>query len=535
MFLLMTVCTCFPASAYEFGIFEYEIINDNQAKIVGCKDFNGGHISIPSSLTHDGKEYPIVEIGDNAFSNKNISTVDIPEGITTIGVAAFSFNLLKEVILPQSLQVLDSDAFSCNDLTSINIPPLVITQPNEWGGYPTLLSEAGGNDNTIENIVIEPSELPLEALIYVNCQNLIIGREFKGVCCEGVSNSLSFVAPVDNHAINFDILKYYNVLPTEINIKGKNLELIGSIFQSALENRQYFEKYDFAKALQNINNINIECDNLSLGNKAFYNLMADINLNVSGQTETQGGAFYGCKSVNNVDLSSLSNIKAGEFQNITGMEYFTVSGFCKAINNTAFSGCNNLKDFVLAEGDTPLIVGTGTFEEIPVEKLTLGRNIISGDLPFYGLKTLKTLVLSSNISELPDYAFADCSNLGEIYCESANPPQIHKNTFKGVDKDECKIFVKSNEGEYRQAEGWNDFFASVVEPDVNKQSVNVHSKGDNIIISGIEDKNVSVYSLDGTERVAYQKVNGDIEFPLPNGMYLIVAGNNTIKYFHSKK
>lgn len=68
------------------------------------------------------------------------------------------------------------------------------------------------------------------------------------------------------------------------------------------------------------------------------------------------------------------------------MKYFTVSGFCKAINNTAFSGCNNLKDFVLAEGDTPLIVGTGTFDEIPVEKLTLGRNIISEICPFMVLK-----------------------------------------------------------------------------------------------------------------------------------------------------
>lgn len=536
----MTVCTCFPASAYEFGIFEYEIINDNQAKIVGCKDFNGGHISIPSSLTHDGKEYPIVEIGDNAFSNKNISTVDIPEGITTIDDAAFSNNYLRDVVLPQSLTSLSHNAFWGNDLTSVNLPPNVNLQPNTWGGRNDFFEEAGGEDETIEKVIIEYSDVPLESNIAVKCGSLILKRQWNGVCM-GIIDTLYVEG--DNLRVNAEILANLTmnteilddgVFPKTITFKGGNMELAGSMVDAAYMRNYATGRYLVMQGSARVKEININCENLKFGNRAFSNFSSldNLNISVSGTIETAGGLFYNCRSLKNIELPSLVEIKAGEFQNCTALESLVIPADCRSINNSALLSCNALKEITINPGDNPIIAGVGTFKQIPVETLTLGRNVISGDKPFYGLKSLKKLVLTSEITELEDYAFAGCTELTEIWCESSTPPIIHNNTFQGVSRDKCRVFVKTNEDEYRETDGWDEFFASIKTTDIDKSDVKVESAGGILTISGFGEATLAIYSIDGTEVAAPRKVSCTYSASHPAGTYIIVVGQNAIKYKH---
>jgi arabinogalactan oligomer/maltooligosaccharide transport system substrate-binding protein len=66
-----------------------------------------------------------VEIADKAFyDNRSITSVVIPEGVTTIGENAFAFCLsLHTVVLPESLRTISYGAFMmCQDLKSINLP-----------------------------------------------------------------------------------------------------------------------------------------------------------------------------------------------------------------------------------------------------------------------------------------------------------------------------------------------------------------------------------------------------------------------------
>lgn len=64
----------------------------------------------------------ITAIGQSAFSNRNITSITIPNSVTTIDNYAFSHNFIDEVILPSNLTHIGHSAFLHNNITEITIP-----------------------------------------------------------------------------------------------------------------------------------------------------------------------------------------------------------------------------------------------------------------------------------------------------------------------------------------------------------------------------------------------------------------------------
>ena len=62
-----------------------------------------------------------------SFQEKNLTSVTIPNGVTTIENSAFAGNQLTSVVIPDSVTIIGAAAFAGNQLTSIDIPDSVTT------------------------------------------------------------------------------------------------------------------------------------------------------------------------------------------------------------------------------------------------------------------------------------------------------------------------------------------------------------------------------------------------------------------------
>ena len=93
-----------------------------------------GIVEIPSKVTHEGEEYSVTKIGDNAFEGCSLlGSVTIPNSVTSIGEQAFyGCSGLTSVEIPNSVTSIGEDAFrGCSGLTSVEIPSSVTTI-GEW-------------------------------------------------------------------------------------------------------------------------------------------------------------------------------------------------------------------------------------------------------------------------------------------------------------------------------------------------------------------------------------------------------------------
>ena len=82
-------------------------------------------VVIPAEVTHEGKTYKVTAIGGYAFQgNSTLTSITIPEGVTTIEYSAFSgCTSLTKVTIPEGVTTIGGHAFhDCTSLTSITIP-----------------------------------------------------------------------------------------------------------------------------------------------------------------------------------------------------------------------------------------------------------------------------------------------------------------------------------------------------------------------------------------------------------------------------
>jgi hypothetical protein len=98
--------------------FERQLINgDTEVEIIGYHG-DGGAVGIPSEI--DGK--PVKSIGSSAFYGKTITSVTIPEGVTTIRDRAFkNCRALTSVTIPASVTDIEYAAFAhCGVLKEVH-------------------------------------------------------------------------------------------------------------------------------------------------------------------------------------------------------------------------------------------------------------------------------------------------------------------------------------------------------------------------------------------------------------------------------
>ena len=89
--LILSVVFSTSALAYDVkvdGIYYY--LMAKTAGVTSGEEKYSGEVVIPSSITSEGKEYPVTSIGNNAFYKcSGLTSVTIPNSVTSIGQNAF--------------------------------------------------------------------------------------------------------------------------------------------------------------------------------------------------------------------------------------------------------------------------------------------------------------------------------------------------------------------------------------------------------------------------------------------------------------
>ena len=104
-------------------LFDFEFIPpDNTAVIVTNYKYNGAAADVTIPSRYQGK--PVTTIGHAAFFNSAVTSVTIPDSVTSISDEAFGFcSQLTNISIPNSVTYIGFSAFSsCTSLKSITLP-----------------------------------------------------------------------------------------------------------------------------------------------------------------------------------------------------------------------------------------------------------------------------------------------------------------------------------------------------------------------------------------------------------------------------
>ena len=172
-------------------LFDFEFTPDNTAVIVTNYKYNGAAADVTIPSRYQGK--PVTTIGHAAFFNSAVTSVTIPDSVTSISDEAFincpkltnisipnsvtyigfsafsSCTSLKSITLPSSLSFISGALFlGCSQLTTIHIPVSVTSIGNNaFAGCPSLMTVTypgskkqwdaitkGSNNDVLENHLV---------------------------------------------------------------------------------------------------------------------------------------------------------------------------------------------------------------------------------------------------------------------------------------------------------------------------------------------------------------------------------------------
>ena len=396
-----------------------------------------GAVTIPSML--GGK--PVVRIGDHSFYEcGGLTSVTIPDSVTSIGYRAFDSTGLTGVTIPSSVKSIGNWVFSfCQSLTSVTIPEGV----ESIGGW------AFAHSDYLVSVSIPSTVTRFDEAVFYDCDSLAnvtlqdglksIGKRMFDAC----PSLTSLTIPASVTTIGDEAFRACTGLAS-VTIPANVTSIEPATFKecASLAN---------VTMLGNVTDIGdeafMDCASLasitlpdcltSIGRMAFYNCASLAGIAIPAGVENIGdGAFKGCVLLADGDgfvivrnflydytgtgtsvaiPDGIVGIGLETFKDCASLTGVTIPGSVARIGLDAFKNCDSLVFDTATIPGVKLLCGwaVGYNSSMPAD-LDLAGICGIGDGAFYGCTALKSVAIPDGITRIGDATFYLCSSLAGV-------------------------------------------------------------------------------------------------------------------------
>jgi len=403
----------------------YKLIDTTSVALCRYLKTTESNVTIPSAVTHNEQSYNVVKFAPidiptmgtyasifNSDSRAAITSITIPNSVTTIGVGVFSncYNI-KSVTIPNSVTTIDANTFfNCYNLSSVS-----------FGNSLTSIGvEAFYNDTSLTSINIPNSVTTIGDRAFENCYNLSsvsFGNSLTSIGVEAFCNDTSLtsitipnsVTTIGARAFNYDPynnwgytskLKEVNIPASVTTIGGAAFKCNGTICCEANSKPDGWYKlsnYSTSSSDWNSDRGTVKWNTSFMVDNIYYRRTTDNNVSLVYYAGNGGDVVIPEKVTVDGTEYTVTAISGGAFQNYntygltipnTSITSVTIPNTVTSIGESVFYKCSNL------------------------ESVTLGSSVANiGMWAFYECASLSEISIPASVTSISQYAFYGCNGL----------------------------------------------------------------------------------------------------------------------------
>ena len=455
----------FTASAAADSNYEYVSLAGSAyiQKYIG----NEENVEIPSTLGGN----KVVTVDDYAFRNcESVKTVTIPDTVTRIDTSAFEGCVnLESVSLPGSLTYIGGKVFyGCESLITVTIPSSVTYIGPEVFSWCTSLEEIDVDSKSkgytsVDGVLMDIGKTRVMSFPAAkDCTAYTVpttAREISKSAFAGCAKLESIVLPPTTA-----LYIYEYAFAGCSGLKSINLPSnIMSIYNYAFDGCTSLEEFTVDPSNGNF----IAVDGV-LFNKSKTRLVrypcakADTEYTIPKTvTYVDYAGFADCKNLTSVTIhKGFYYFRDEAFRGCTGLTSITLPSSMTSVGSRTFEGCTALESISISTQNIYYSSKDGVLFDKTKSKIHYypqGKTDVEYTIPgtvttidkraFFGVDSLKKLVVPNTVTEIREDAFLGCDNL-EIYAKSESYAYSYatSNDINVVSTDIVKSINHSIEG-----------------------------------------------------------------------------------------
>ncbi len=423
--------------------FEFKLKADDTYELVKMTNY-AVDVEIPA--TYNSKA--VTSIGIDAFSNSNLTSITIPNSITSIGESAFrNSNSLANIALPDSVTSIGAEAFGYTAYYenlanweldgSLYINNHIIQGPNyDLKSYTVKEGTITIADNAFEYSFLETVTLPASLITIGN--NAFLGNRLTEII---LPENLITIGDFAFMGSSFDSI----VIPDSVRNIGAAVIDGGMLTITIPKNVTHIESGAFAN-LNNLNTITVAVENQNyiavdgvLFNKDKTEL---LQYPQAKETDTYtvpntvikiGNLAFFRSNIEVILTENVTTIGEHAFES-SGITNITISSSVTTIGSDAFDYCGGLTSINIDTANANYSdVDGALFNKLKTELITypMGKTVTSYVIPdqvtqirngaFSSNPNITTLTLSANLQEIEPRHIIGMGNLTTIAVPAGNP------------------------------------------------------------------------------------------------------------------